>query len=199
MKIRIIITVLIGGFLTVLTSCENEDPVPEEKENPYELEVGWNGFIMDETEFATPNAIIEIWGETDSMSADFDIYLTDGIFNPLIRSISDYSILVYFDANSPSLDELSTGVYNYDYTDSPEREPNKIVEAYIMIISDTSADKYQIIEGTIEVSEKDGFFLVEYILQANKDQEIIEVVGQYTGIFQLIDQRIDSGKKLANS
>ncbi|MCK4921401.1 MAG: hypothetical protein KAS71_10170 [Bacteroidales bacterium] len=188
MKIRLIITILITGFLTVLTSCENEDPIPEDKINTSELEVGWNGFIMDETEYATPNAIIEIWGETDSLSSDFDIYFTDGTFNPQIRAVSDYSLLIYFDANSPSLDELSTGVYYFENT--PERLPNKIVEAYIEIINDTSIDRYQIIEGTVEVSENDGYFLLEYLLKTVKDQEIIDVVGQYTGLFQLIDQRI---------
>ena len=190
MKNRLFITVLIVGLLTVLTSCENEDSIPEkeEEENPFELEVGWNGFIMDETEFATPNAIIEIWGETDSLSADFDVYFTDGNFNPVYRTVTDYSILIYFDANSPSLDELSTGVYYFE--NSPDREPNKIVEAYIIVSNDTSIDKYPIIAGTVEVSEKDGFFLVEYLLKTNKDGQIIDVVGQYTGIFQLVDQRI---------
>ena len=86
MKIKILIAVLIGGFLAVLTSCEEKKPVVEEKANPFELEVGWNGFYLDGTSFNTPNAIIEIWGETDSLSADYDISFTDGTFSPIIRS-----------------------------------------------------------------------------------------------------------------
>ncbi|MCF8380629.1 MAG: hypothetical protein K9H49_13700 [Bacteroidales bacterium] len=189
MGIRVFFTVIILGLLTIITSCETEDPSPDVKKNPYELEAGWNGFIMDDTEFETPNAIIEIWGENmDSLSSDYDINFTDGTFNPQIRDISGSSILVYFDVNSPSLDELSSGIYYYKYTDSPERLPNKIVEAYILITTETSVIKYPILEATVEVKSQDGYFLIEYLLQTVKDQEIIDVAGQYTGMFELIDQ-----------
>ncbi len=190
MKNKILITVLIGGLLAVLTSCEEKKPVIEEKINPFELEVGWNGFYLDGTSFDTPNAIIEIWGETDSLSADYDINFTDGTFNPIIRDVFDYSILVYFDINSPILDELSTGSYYFENT--PEREPNKIVEAFIQISNDSTLTtvKYPVIEGLVEVSEANGYFLVEYLLKTVKDGEIVEVIGQYTGAFQLIDQTL---------
>lgn len=191
MKIRLIITVLIGGFLAVLTSCVDEDPVPEEKENPFELEVGWNGFIFDGETYSTPNAIIEYFGENlDSLTANYDISFTDGIYNPTYRTVTDYTIRVYFDANSPSLDELSTGIYYFENT--PDREANIIGQAYIII---NSIDKYNINEGTVEVSLKDGFFLIEYLLKTVKDHEITDIAGQYTGLLQLIDQTFKPGKK----
>ncbi len=192
MKINLLIAVLIGGFLTVLTSCEDKAPVVEEKENPFKPEVGWNGFGLDGVPYATPNAIIEIFGENiDTLSSDYDVSFTDGTFSPLIRDVFDYSILVYFDVNSPALNELSTGTYYFENT--PEREPNKIVEAYVIISNDSTSTitKYPIIEGIVQVSESNGFFLVEYSMKTVKEGKIVDLTGQYTGIFQLIDQTLN--------
>ena len=189
MKNRLLLTLFLVGILLAANSCESDDPSPEKKSNPFEIEVGWNGFVMDGGEYETPNAIIEEWGKTDSMSADYDISFTDGSFNSSVREVTGHTILVYFDVNSPSLSELSTGEYYFDNSD-PARLPNKIGEAYIMISSETSVIKYPIIEGTVEVSAQDGYFLIEYLLKSVKDQKIVDVAGQYTGVFQFIDQQI---------
>lgn len=196
MKVNLIIAVLIGGFLTVLTSCEEETAIVEEKENPFELEVGWNGFVFDGTSYDTPNAIIEFFGENiDTLTSNYDVSFTDGTYDPFYRVVSDYSIFVYFDINSPSVEELSTGIYYFKKT--PDRIPNIIGSAYIKVpnkSSDIPYTTYLIEGGTVEVSEADGFFLIEYFLKTVKDGGYVDIIGQYTGVFQLIDQTLGSKK-----
>ena len=134
MKNRLLLIIFLVGILLAFSSCENDDPTPEKKPNPYELEVGWNGFIIDEIEFETPNAIIEFYGENlDSLTSNFDVSFTDGTFDPLYRVISNHNILVFFDVNSPSLQSLSSGLYYFE--DTPDREPNVINDAYILSLN----------------------------------------------------------------
>lgn len=188
---KILFVLSFTGVLLVLGSgCEKEEKPIVKTENPF-LDKGENGFIMENKKYATPNAYIEIWGVTsDSLSSDFDISFTDGEYNPLLRDITGDSILVYFDANSPSLDDLSTGTYLIERTD--ERKPNNIVDAYIQMHTGSSIVKYPILEGSVEVQEIGGFYLVSYILVTVINSERIEVTGQYGGFYKIIDQRINS-------
>jgi len=189
MKNRLLLTLFLAGILLAANSCESDDPSPEKKSNPFEMEVGWNGFVVDETEFETPNAIIEFYGENlDSLTSNFDVSFTDGTFDPEYRVIDNHSILVFFDVNSPSLESLSSGIYYFE--DTPDREPNIINKAYIQISTETTIIKYPVITGTVEVKSIDGYILIEYLLIVAKDGKTdVEVVGQYTGAFQIIDQQ----------
>ncbi|MGC9344341.1 MAG: hypothetical protein ACP5E3_16680, partial [Bacteroidales bacterium] len=77
----------------------------------------WDGIVINGINYPTPYAVIEIWGNnTDSLSSDYDISFTDGTFDMDSRQIIDNSILVYFDANSPSLENLSPGTYEIENT-----------------------------------------------------------------------------------
>ncbi|MFW5821737.1 MAG: hypothetical protein ACOCWA_10635, partial [Bacteroidota bacterium] len=118
--------------VTVFISCEENNPTPEGEENPFLSEDKWDGFVINNHEYNTPNAIIEIWGENlDSLSSDYDISFTDGTFDYVSRNIISDNILLYLDANSPSLDEFSAGTYHIENTN--ERKPGNIVSAYIQI------------------------------------------------------------------
>ncbi len=180
-------------FLAMLvlagTACEkSEDPDPE-KENPFKLEAGENGFSMGESDYPTPFAFIELWGETDDQSANFDVTFTDGAYDSYLRKVTDYDIKVYFDVNSPNLDILDTGQYyiDGDFT----REPYRIVEAYIEEISDNKTNKYPVLSGTVNVSEKDGFYKVEYDLEIGHSTGRLNVTGIFAGFYNIIDQRIN--------
>lgn len=181
------------GFLLfaglIFSSCEKEVEVPGTKmTNPFLEEDLWNGFVIQDEKYETPNAIIEIWGENlDSLSSDFDIHLTDGIFNIQQRSVQEYSVKLYFDLNSPSLSRLSDGVYIYENTSA--RKPNNIVEAYIEIHSDGRIIKYPVLEGEVHIESSGLFFKANYTIltMVNRSEEFIE--GQFTGSVVLIDQR----------
>lgn len=174
-------------FATI--SCEKDDNFPIDEKIPLELEQGFNGFIIDTSAYQTPNAFIEIWGvTTDSLSADYDISFTDGSFNYNLRSITDYNLMVYFDANSPELDKLSPGTYTIESTD--ERKPNNIVDAYIQIYNGDYVVKYYVYEGTVILSEQNGFYTIQYTLSVVINSKKVEVKGQYTGIYTIVDQRL---------
>ena len=167
-----------------------KDPVePDPVSNPFEGKVDWNGFAIGSKKYQTPFAILEIWGETDSMSADFDISLTDGAFNSDYRVVSDYEIMVYFDINSPSLDEISEGTYYIENTN--ERKPGIIVESYIMLSDKSGLQKYPVIEGSVDFQEQSGFIFLDYSLKIVKDREITYVFGKYTGLVIPYDQTIN--------
>lgn len=189
MKKILFILSFTGVLLVLGSACEKEEEPIVKTENPF-LDKGENGFIMGNKKYATPNAYIEIWGVTsDSLSSDFDISFTDGEYNPLLRDISGDSILVYFDANSPSLEDLSAGTYNIERTD--ERKPNNIVDAFIQIKTGSSIVKYPVLEGAVDVQEIGGFYLVTYSLVTVINNERVEVTGQYGGFYYIIDQRIN--------
>ncbi len=183
-------------LLLVLSSCEDERTEPENTENPFEEEINWNGFVLQDNKYETPYAFIEIWGESiDSMSANFDIHLTDGNYNSEFRTIQPSEILVYFDINSPDLQSLGEGVYYYE--DSEARIPGQISDAYITIINEKKDEyKYPVITGKVEFEEKQGFVMVKYELttivrnegQTNGSQVIIK--GKYTGLVTVIDQTL---------
>ncbi len=183
-------------LLLILSSCEDEGTQPENIENPFNEELNWNGFVLQDNKYETPYAFIEIWGESiDNMSANFDIHLTDGNYNSKFRTIQPSEILVYFDINSPDLTSLGEGVYYYE--DSEARLPGQISEAFITIINEKKDEyKYPVIDGKVEFKENGGFVMVSYELttivrnegQANASQVIIK--GKYTGQVVVIDQSL---------
>ncbi len=188
MKKNLIFATLISFLLLVFNACEEQNTEPEtEEENPFENNEDWNGFTINDEAYATPNAIIEIWGENlDSLSSDYDVTFTDGIFNYQSRSVLDHSVKVYFDANSPSLDDLSPGIYTIENTNS--RKPGNIVEAYIQIQEGATIIKFPILGGEVEVTEQNGFYMVDYRLETVVDKMEAEVVGHYHGEYNIIDQ-----------
>jgi len=174
-------------FLLLLISCEKEQTLPEEEINPFDEEELLNGFSMGGTYHKTPNAIIEMWGENiDSMSSDYDISFTDGTFDQTLREVKDYNILLYLDANSPSLDDFSPGTYSFENTTT--REPWNIIEAYVLIKNPESTMKYPVFDGEATISRDGGYFLIEYNLKVFADKKETVVTGRYSGKFTLIDQ-----------
>lgn len=187
MKKNLLLTIGISIILTALSSCEKDDPTPDETENPFKNEEGWNGFFIKNQEYNTPNAIIEIWGENlDSLSSDYDISFTDGTFDYESRNITQDNILLYLDANSPSLDEFSAGTYRIENTD--ERKPGNIVDAYIQITNATNIIRYPILGGEVTVQEENGFYSIEYELESIVDSEPTTISGKYSGYYTIIDQ-----------
>ncbi len=187
MKKNLLLSIGISIILTALSSCETDDPTPDETENPFKNEEGWNGFYINNQEYSTPNAIIEIWGENlDSMSSDYDISFTDGTFDYASRNIVQENILLYLDANSPSLDEFSAGTYRIENTD--ERKPGNIVDAYIQITNSTRIVRYPIMGGEVTVQEENGFYSIEYELESIVDSEPTTISGKYSGYYTIIDQ-----------
>lgn len=188
MKNIFITSILIGGFLITLSSCEKKSPDSDPIKNPFTEVVDWNGFILSDQKYVTPKAIVEIWGVTDSLSADFDVSLTDGSFDSQYRVISDYNIMVYFDVNSPLKEKIEEGIYYIENTS--ERKPNIINNAYIIVVENGVTTKYPIIEGQVKVEEENAFFLVDYQLKTVKDKEIVDITGKYTGTVIPYDQSI---------
>lgn len=187
MRKNLLLIIGISIILAALGSCEKEGPTPEETENPFKNEEGWDGFLIKNQEYSTPNAIIEIWGENlDSLSSDYDISFTDGTFDYVSRNIVKENILLYLDANSPSLDEFSAGTYQIENTD--ERKPGNIVDAYIQVTSTTSIIRYPILGGEVTVHEENGFYFIEYELESIMDSEPITISGKYSGYYTIIDQ-----------
>jgi len=169
---------LSGVLVLVLSACE-KTPVEPVKPvvNPFTAKVDWNGFVFDTTRYHTPSAFLENWGENlDSLSSDFDIKFTDGIFDDQLHNVRNYSILVYFDANSPSVNEFSEGTYTVENT--VERKPGNIVEAWVELSESGKLYKYQITSGTVVVEKKDGFMLISYNAMLNNSHNI---TGQFTG------------------
>ena len=193
--------ILSGLLIFSLMSCEKDDiPVPEE-ENPFVLVEDFNGFTLDTSIYETPNAFIEIWGVTSDgldSSANFDVTFSDGVYSSFYRQVIHDSIKVYFDINSPSIEDLSPGTYVVD--GELARKPNNIVQAYIQFTTynpntgvETKVTTYPVLEGsTVEVYESNGYYSVKYNLVTVIDRKRIEVNGQYSGKYTIIDQRVKS-------
>lgn len=87
--------------LIIIVSCKKDD---DDKQN---------SFVVNETEFTTPNGYLEIYlPEVDG--GDFDIVLTDGEYIRDSLFYYNWNTLVYFDFKSPSTAELSSGEYVFD-------------------------------------------------------------------------------------
>ena len=186
MKKNLFFAILFLGILYIFSSCEQENPGPGD-ENPFEPEKSWNGFIINEQEYPTPQEIIEIWGENlDSLSSDYDISFTDGTFDYMRRSITNYNVMVYFDANSPDLNKLSPGTYTIENTIT--RKPGNIIDAYIQLYMDGTTLRYPILGGEVTVEEQNGHYSIIYTLKTVVDKIETEVVGQYSGTYTIIDQ-----------
>ena len=179
-----------GIFLCLLPGCDKQQTNPQKPlVNPFTGLIEWNGFVFDTTRYQTPQAYLEDWGENlDSLSTDFDIKFTDGTFDSQLHDVSNYSILVYFDANSPSVDALSEGTYTVDRTH--ERKPGNIVEAWIEIFSADQLERFKITSGTVNVQQKDGYTLITYDAILNNTHRIN---GQYSGkitpILQILGEK----------
>jgi len=177
------LTILLFSF----SSCELNELEPIIDPDPGIDTTAWNGIEINGLKYPTPNAVIEIWGNNiDSLSSDYDISFTDGTFDSESRQIVDNSILVYFDANSPSLDDLSAGTYHIEKTNA--RKPGNIVDAYILIHYAGSVIKYSILSGAVTVTEDEGRYIIDYTLETVVDSEIIRVSGQFGGIYTIVDQ-----------
>ena len=176
--------IIAGIIIFMFYSCEKdiESDLMADK-NPFKDRGAFNGLEFLQEKYSTPNAFVEMWGINDSLSSDYDGYITDGKYDKLLNSpkIKDYSIMVYFDFNSPSLSRLEPGIYNFD--NSLERKPGIFnSSSHIRIISGNQTELYNITSGSIHLEEKNGYILMEYELKVNND---IPVKGQYTGKAEL--------------
>lgn len=138
---------------------------------------------LKEKKYETPNAFVEIWSSNDTLSADYDGYLTDGAYDSRLNppKIKDYTVIVYFDLNSPSLSNLASGTYLFENTN--ERKPGIFnASSYIRIISNAKTELYNVTSGTVTIDEQKGYVLLEYELMVNKT---VSVKGQYTGRIEL--------------
>jgi hypothetical protein len=175
---------LLPVFFLLLLSCEKEDdPILPDDRNPFKDRVSFNGLMIDEKKYETPNAFLVFWPSSDSLSSDFDGYLTDGNFDKSSNDlrVKDFSIAVYFDFNSPSLTKLAAGKYSFISTN--ERKPGVFnSESQIRIYSNNKTEKLNITSGSVQIEENKGFILIEYELILNK---VYEVKGQYTGVIDL--------------
>ena len=171
-------------IISLFYSCEKDiEPDLMVDKNPYNDRVAFNGLEFLQEKFITPNAFVELWGMNDSLGSDYDGYLTDGKYDKLLNSpkIKDYSIIVYFDLNSPSLFRLEPGTYTFD--NSLERKPGIFnASSYIRTFSGNITELYKITSGSFYIEEKNGYILLEYELKVNND---IPVKGQYTGLAEL--------------
>lgn len=175
---------LLPIFFLLFLSCEKEkDPILPDERNPFKDRVLFNGLVIDEKKYETPNAFLVIWGKNDSLSSDYDGYLTDGSFDKLSKDlrVKDYSIAVYFDFNSPSLTKLAAG--KYTFSNNTEKRPGIFnSESHIRIVTNNKTDFKKITSGSVIIEESMGFILIEYELVLNKEYE---VKGQYTGVIDL--------------
>ncbi len=166
-------------IVLVFTGCKKADKPdpPEVSTNPFTGVIEWNGFVFDTTRYHTPHAYIENWGENlDSLSTDYDIKITDGTFDEHLHDVKDYSILVYFDANSPSVHGLSEGTYTVE--DTYERKPGNIVDAWVELYSNDKLYKFKVTRGSVMVKGKDGYTLITYDAELDNAHRL---KGQYTG------------------
>jgi len=184
---RILYYIVISLF--VFLSCEENSTSPiTDENNPFKDKVGYNGLELKGKKYETPNAFVEIWSSSDTLSADYDGYLTDGTYDNHLNppKIKDYSVIVYFDLNSPSLSTLATGTYLFENTN--EKKPGIFnASSYIRIISNNKTDLYNVTSGTVTIDEQKGYILLEYELMVNKT---LSVKGQYTGRIELKDPKI---------
>ena len=169
----------------IVFSCEKEtsySPQQDEK-NPFKDKVAFNGFEFNNKKYETPRAFVEILGENDSLSADYDGYLTDGDYDRLLNTprVKDYSVLVYFDLNShsPSLTKLASGKYTFE--NSYVRKPGIFnLGSFIRIVDNNKTEELKIQSGTVQVEESNGYILLEYELVLLLYMES-PLKGQYTG------------------
>jgi hypothetical protein len=183
---RFLSLILISVFMI---SCDKEMESTTEIDdaNPFKDEVAFNGLTMDGSDYKTPNAFVLVWESSDTSSANFDGYFTDGEYNKLSNDlrVKEFSITVYFDLNSTSLTKLSPGVYTFE--NNNVRKPGIFnSSSQIRTFIKNKTEKYNITDGTVTIKEKYGFILIEYNLILNGK---IEVSGQYTGPIDFIYPR----------
>ena len=76
---------IILSFL--LLSCEKEqDDTLIDDNNPFKDQVTYNGLDINNKKYETPFAFVETWGKNDSLSSDYDGYLTDGKYDKLLNA-----------------------------------------------------------------------------------------------------------------
>jgi hypothetical protein len=172
-------------------SCEKSDDQPNANSvNPFIDQADSNGFSFQNTWYNTPFGILEIWGENNEESADFDLKFSDS--NILTENIDSF-IMVYLDLNSPDLTKLSEGIYYFQ--SSLERTPNSMVDAYI-IFKNNKTTKLQILNGEAEVKNEGLFFLIKYNLETiildDNTPTKINIIGQYSGRFDVIDNSLQN-------
>jgi hypothetical protein len=175
----------------MVPSCESPSEEVPDGENPYTGEVDWNGFVIEADKYQTPKAFMENWGiNGDNLSANFDLRFTDGngTFDSYLRQITKDTIQVYFDTNSPDFEYLGEGTYTIE----PQalRKPFNIIEAFVLLKLQGKQYKFPLTEGKLEISREAPYVLINYTLITYISQRKVEIKGQYTGIFTVIDQRL---------
>ena len=184
---RIFCFIVISLF--VFLSCEENSPSSiTDKGNPFKDRISYNGLELKGEIYETPNAFIEIWTSSDTLSADYDGYITDGQYDNRLNppKIKEYSVIVYFDLNSSSLTNLATGTYLFE--NSNERKPGVFnANSYIRVISNNKTELYNVTAGTVTIEESKGYILFRYDLTINKE---LNVKGQYTGLIELKNPKI---------
>jgi hypothetical protein len=182
-------TIFFIVFAVCAISCKKSDNQPiTDPGNPAIDQPDSNGFLYQNTWYKTPFGILEIWGENNAKSADFDLRFTNGTYQyPSI--INEDSVLVYLDMNSPEITNLSEG--KYFIQSSQERTPNSIVEAYILLKDERATIKLPILGGEVEVKREGFLFLISYdlttFISENKETIEVHIKGQYSGKFDIYD------------
>jgi hypothetical protein len=137
-----------------------------------------NSFIVNETEFLTPNGYLEIYSPEED-GGDFDIILTDGEYQT-DSSYYNWNTLVYFDLKSPSTTELSSGEYIFD-TDWP---PNSFSEGIVVMYGPAGAT-FEVTDGSVYIEKIGESCQITYDVTIGSSTQL---TGYYKGPLTEVDK-----------
>ena len=129
-------------ILVVIVTCKKDD----DKQN---------SFIVNETEFLTPNGYLEIYSPKAD-GGDFNIILTDGEYQT-DSSYYNWNTFVYFDFKSPSTTELSSGDYIFD-SDWP---PNSFNDGSVVMYGPAGVT-FKVTEGSVNIEKIGESYQITY-------------------------------------
>jgi len=131
-----------------------------------------NSFIVNETEFLTPNGYLWIFSPEED-GGNFDIVLTDGEYITDSALYFNWNTLVYFDFKSPSTAELSSGEYVFDAAWTPNTFDDGFVVMYGL-----SGVSFDITDGSVYVEKTGESYEISYNITIGSSTPLI---GYYKG------------------
>lgn len=153
--------------LLIIVSCKKND---DDKQN---------SFVVNETEFTTPNGYLEIYSPEED-GGDFDIVLTDGEYIIDSAFYYDWNTLVYFDFKSPSTTELSSGEYVFDIL----WPPNSFDYGFVVMYGLSGVD-FDITDGSVYIEKIGETYEITYDITIGSSTT---VAGYFKGPLTEVDQ-----------
>ena len=153
--------------LLIIVSCKKDD---DDKQN---------SFVVNETEFTTPNGYLEIYSPEED-GGDFDIVLTDGEYIIDSAFYYDWNTLVYFDFKSPSTTELSSGEYVFD----TDWSPGSFYYSFVIMYG-IEGVQFDITAGTVSVVKIGDNYEISYDITIGSSTNL---TGYFKGPLTEIDR-----------